>query len=168
MNRPSLPRAQRGATLIVGLIMLVLLTLVVTSAFTLSTTNLKAVGNMQFRDEAIAAANVAIEQVLGSPFTEKPTSEGLIVDIDNDGNTDYVVAIATPSCIRASQVVGDVEAKTGEGTSVTVGSVHAPLSFNTVWDIDATVTSAGTGASVRVRQGVRVLLLEAQKNKVCP
>ncbi len=167
MNRPSLPRAQRGATLIVGLIMLVLLTLVVTSAFTLSTTNLKAVGNMQFRDEAIAAANVAIEQVLGSPFTEKPTSEGLIVDIDNDGSTDYVVAIATPSCIRASQV-GDVEVKTGEGTSVTVGSVHAPLSFNTVWDIDATVTSAGTGASVRVRQGVRVLLPEAKKNEVCP
>ena len=66
MNRIALPRAQRGVTLIIGLIMLVLITLMVTTAFMLSNTNLKAVGNMQFRDEAIAAANVATEDVLSS------------------------------------------------------------------------------------------------------
>ena len=50
---------QQGAALIVGLIMLLLLTLMVTAAFTLSGVNLKAVGNMQSRAEATAAANAA-------------------------------------------------------------------------------------------------------------
>jgi hypothetical protein len=44
--------------------------------------------------------------------------------------------------------------------------------WNTVWDIQATVlTDDGLnvgGASVVVRAGVRALLSEAQKNIVCP
>ena len=94
--------AQRGAALLVGLIMLVLITLIVTSAFTLSTTDLKSVGNMQAKDEAIAAANQSIEQVLSSPFTTSPAAEDINVDINNDGITDYTVHIATPTCVRAS------------------------------------------------------------------
>ena len=42
--------------------------------------------------------------------------------------------------------------------------------WNTVWDVDASVDgdeNAG-GATVRVREGVRVLLTESQKNAVCP
>ena len=168
MNSAAFPHAQRGATLVVGLIMLVLITLMVTSAFMLSSINLKSVGNMQFRDEAVAAANKAIEQVLGSPFTAAPTEEEINVDIDNDGNIDYVVAIDTPTCIRASQVGGSAVLP-GTGSSVTLGlPPSAPPSFNTVWDIDATVTSVGTEAFVRVRQGVRVLLSQVQKNSVCP
>ena len=88
MIAPVTRRAQRGATLIVGLIMLVLLTLVATSAFMLSTGNLKAVGNMQFRNEATAAANMAIEQMISSAFTNAPTGETIPVDIDNNGSTD--------------------------------------------------------------------------------
>jgi hypothetical protein len=168
MRSLALPRQQRGVTLVIGLIMLVLITLMVTSAFLLSNTNLKSVGNMQFRDEAIAAANKAIEQVLGSPFTNAPAAEEINVDIDNDGTTDYVVDIATPTCVRASQIGGAAPTK-GSGSSVSFGlPPGAPPSFNTVWDIDATVTSAGTGAAVRVRQGVRVLLSQVQKNAVCP
>lgn len=56
---------QQGATLVVGLIMLVMTTLLTVSAFTLSGNNLKAVGNMQYKNEAIAAANMAIEQTIG-------------------------------------------------------------------------------------------------------
>jgi len=68
MRPPVALRAQRGATLVIGLIMLVLITLMMTSAFMLSSGNLRAVGNMQFRSEAMAAANLAIEQVLGTEF----------------------------------------------------------------------------------------------------
>jgi hypothetical protein len=39
--------------------------------------------------------------------------------------------------------------------------------WNTDWDIDATVTDNATGAKVRVRQGIRVLLSDAQKTTVC-
>ena len=80
--------AQRGATLVVGLIMLVLITVMVTSAFTLSSSNLKSVGNMQARDEAIAAGNRAIEQISASPFTDDPVAEEINVDIDTDGAPD--------------------------------------------------------------------------------
>ncbi|HEX7971112.1 MAG TPA: hypothetical protein VF501_02685, partial [Thiobacillus sp.] len=95
-------RAQRGATLVVGLIMLVLITLMVTAAFMISTGNLRAVGNMQYRNEAIAAGNRAVEQVLSSPFTNAPAAEQIFVDINNDGVPDYRADIATPTCIRAS------------------------------------------------------------------
>jgi len=156
-------RAQRGATLIVGLIMLVLLTLVATAAFMLSTGNLKAVGNMQFRNEAIAAANMAIEQVISSPFTNAPAAESINVDINNDGTVDYVVAIATPVCVRASVAGGGTPSSLSLAASLSSAAV-----WNTVWDINATVSDAVTGTSVRVLQGVRVLLGTAEKNVVCP
>jgi len=167
MIAPATLRAQRGATLIVGLIMLVLITLVVTAAFTISGGNLRAVGNMQFRNEAIAAANAATEEVLNSLLTggstAAPPSQTIAVDIDKNGKNDYSVTIATPTCIRASV------AAPGYSSSLSLGKVMSTQSFwNTVWDIQADVDDAVTGARVRVRQGVRVLLTQSQKNSVCP
>ncbi|MES2500922.1 MAG: PilX N-terminal domain-containing pilus assembly protein [Pseudomonadota bacterium] len=152
---------QRGVTLFVGLIMLVLITLMVTSAFTLSTTNLKSVGNMQAKDEAVAAANKAIEQVLSSPFTTAPTAEQINVDINNDGTADYLVAIATPVCIRASIESAAVK------SSGSLPSMSTFNSYNTIWDIEATVNDAKTGTKTTVRSGVRILLTQAQKDVVC-
>ena len=70
------------------------------------TTNFRSVSNMQFREEAIAAANKAIEQVISSPFTAAPAAEAINVDIDNDATTDYVVQIAAPLCVFATQAFG--------------------------------------------------------------
>jgi Tfp pilus assembly protein PilX len=158
---PAGERAQRGATLIIGLIMLVLITLIVVNAFTLSSTNLKSVGNMQVRDEAIAAANRAVELVLSSAFTNAPVAQSINVDINNDGTNDYVVVVAAPTCIRALAAASTAPSDGESGMST--GST-----WNTDWDIDATVTDAASGASVRVRQGVRVLLSDTQKTAVCP
>lgn len=161
------PSRQQGMTLIVGMISLVLITLLVTSAFVLSGTNLKSVGNMQFREEALAAANKGIEQMMSSGFATAPSSSVIDVDIDNDGDNDYVVNIATPTCVRATQIAG-AGGGSGSGSSVTLGFSAAPdPNYSTVWDIDATVTQAFSGASVRVRQGVRVLLTQAQYNLTC-
>ena len=161
------PSAQRGATLIVGLIMLTLITLLVTSAFTLSTSGLKSVGNMQARDEAIAAGNKAIEQVVSSPFTNAPAGETINVDLNNDGTTDYVVVLNTPTCVSAATIAGT----TVPPSSGTLGSAFAASTSNlyeTVWDLDANVTDPnGSGAAVRVHQGVRVLLTQTQYNAVC-
>ena len=155
-------QSQRGITLFVGLIMLVLITLMVTSAFTLSTTNLKSVGNMQAKDEAIAAANQAIEQVLSSSFTTAPTAEEINVDINNDGTPDYMASIAQPVCVRASLDDGAVK------SSIPLGpSLQKADTYNTVWDIVATVEDAKTGAKTIVQAGTRVLLTKAQKDAVC-
>ncbi|GAB3549339.1 hypothetical protein GCM10027343_30910 [Noviherbaspirillum agri] len=151
---------QHGATLIVGLIMLAVITVMVATAFTLSGTNLKAVGNMQFRDEATAAANMAIEQVVSAFMNTVPTAQVIPIDLNNDGNTDYSVSI-TPTCISSS-IVGDPSG-IGQKGSVELGPALSVgeggfIGFVTIWNIDASVTDPVSGASVRVHQGVRKLL----------
>ena len=156
---------QRGAALVVGMIMLLLITVMLITALNLGTTNFRAVSNMQFRNEAIAAANAAIEQVISSPFTDAPAAESINVDIDNNAPTDYVVEVAEPQCIFATQAFGAYPSSLSLPVSMTVAST-----WNTVWDLDATVNGGANagGAAVRVRSGVRVLLTESQKNAVCP
>lgn len=159
--------AQRGAALIVGLIMLLLITVMVTSAFTMSTTNLQSVGNMQFRDDAIAAANKATEQVLSSPFTTALVAQTINVDLNNDGTTDYEVDFDAPTCVGDREIVIAGAAP----SSVTLPSLSLPGStfYQTVWDLSASVTDPVSGAKVRVRQGVRVPPLTlAQYNAACP
>jgi hypothetical protein len=167
MSSPLSMHLQGGATLAIALIMLVMITVLVTSGFNLSNTNLAAVGNMQFRDEAIASANKAIEQVLSSPFTDSPAGQAIDVDIDNDDTPDYEVLFSAPTCISDSEIVVSGSAP----SSLTLGSSFAVAGstfYETIWDISATVTDANrSGASVQVHQGVRVLLTQAQYDAVC-
>ena len=159
--------AQRGATLVVSLILLTLMTLMVTTAFTLTTSNLKSVSNMRFRNEAIAAANIAIEQKIGSlcpsPCTTAPAADSINVDINRDNTTDYTVTINSPTCVKASLSTN------GSRSSVSLGSGMSSGDYwNTVWDIDATVIDPLSGASIKIRSGTRLLLSQTQKNTVCP
>lgn len=175
-------RRQGGAALIVGLIMLVLITLAVTAGFTLSNTNLKSVGNMQNRNEAVAASNRAIEEVAaslllpgvdGSPSLAAPQATVSLVDINNDGTNDYTVQISAPTCVRATKTTDTGGSTTGiggiGGNSSTAGSGlnTLPDQYNSVWDISTTVTDAATGTSTAVRQGVRALLSKEQFLALC-
>ena len=153
---------QRGATLVISLIMLVLMTLMVFSAFSLSSSNLKTVGNVQVREEAVASANEAMELVLSSAFADAPVAQTINVDINKDGATDYAVAIAIPTCVRALAGAAAGPSDVELPTSLSTGS-----SWNTEWNITATVTDAASGAVVTVVQGVRVLQSEAKKLAVC-
>ena len=157
MSHMTSLREQRGATLIVGLIMLVLITLMMVTAFMMSSTNLKAVGNMQARDEAIAAANVAIERVVSSDFTTAPVASTESVNIDNDGAIEYTVAVARPTCIKSVGIT-TLPASDPDATMCTVGSGGAPLCYETTWEISATVSPTGaaaaTGVAATVKQGI--------------
>ena len=152
MIKMKLQNLQKGATLVVGLIMLVMITLLMVSAFTLSGNNLKAVGNMQYRNEAIAAANVAIEQTINLNYAAidpaaYPTS--IDVDIDQDNTVDYTVSIPAPVCISGKPAPADL---------LTLSGVNANIQnsndFLTLWEIRADAASAATGASVIARQGI--------------
>jgi len=173
---------QGGAALIVGLIMLVLITLAVTAGFTLSNTNLKSVGNMQNRNEAVAAANRAIEEVAsslllpgvdGSPSLAMPQATQSRVDINNDGTTDYTVAIAPPTCVRATKSTDTGGGSSGPGgiggnSSTTGAGLNAlPDQYNSVWDISTSVTDTASGTVTAVRQGVRALLTKEQFEALC-
>lgn len=152
-------RRQRGVTLVVGLIMLVLITLVVTSAFMMSATNLKAVGNMQYRQEALAAANAAIEQVLSNDtIFLAPAAKTIVVG-------DYSVIVARPVCLYATDVVTNsssdtnpnilIESSAGGGGG---GGGGATGFKNTYWDVAASVNDAFSGAAVTAHQGVKITL----------
>jgi len=157
---------QRGVALVVSLIMLVLITLLVMTALNLASSGFRSVSNTQFRDEAIAASNVAIQQVISSPFFIDPADavEEINVDLDDDGNPDYVVDIAEPQCIFVS------EAEAGRASSLSLPpTMTSGSTWNSVWDIQATVapeSNAGE-AAVRIRTGVRVLLNQTQRDDVC-
>ena len=158
-RRLSFARYQRGATLIVGLIMLVLITLMVTSAFILSNGNLKAVGNMQFKDEAVSAANTAIEKSFG--LSSIPVGYTDFVDI---GAIRYTVAM-TRSCLREEAIA--IASTPGGGSSVTLGFSPSVKDYFVLWDYDATVTDSATGTTARVRQGIHQRLSQTQCDTLC-
>lgn len=164
MNWPVNRAANHGAALVVSLIMLALITVLVITALNLGSANFRAVSNSQFRDEAVAAAEFAVQEVLGSGFATNPQPDEILVDLDDDGQDDYVVNVARPQCIFASIAEEADQSSVGLPIEMSVAST-----WNTVWEIDATVAPAGNvaGAAVRIRSGVRVLLDQAQKEQVC-
>lgn len=143
---------QSGATLVVGLIMLVAITLLMISAFSLSGGNLKAVGNMQFRNEAIAAANIVIEQTINLNFAALDPADypaTVDVDIDQDDTADYVVTIKMPLCLKATPAPVNLDSLSGVNSNVTNSS-----DYLTLWEIEATAQNQATGASVVAKQGI--------------
>jgi hypothetical protein len=165
MKTRAARRGQRGAiTIFICMMMLIFITLMVVTAFSLSSVNLQSVGNAQVREEAISAAQSVIEEVVASPFTDDPVTaikDDFPVDINADGVTDYLIDLPQPECVRFTR------ANTSVASSVTLPGMTAVDAWNTIWELDATATDATTGARVRVRQGVRKLLSDTEKNLVC-
>lgn len=166
MRTIKAPKRERGAiTIFIALTMLVLITVMVTTAFRLSTTNMTAVGNVQIRKQALAAAKLEIEKVVGSPFTEDPSAavnNAIDVDIDNDDIADFVVAVEEPICERA------VPANSTSSSSVTLPGFNPGSTYHTTWRIRATASEAVSGASVALIHRVRVLLDRVDRDAVCP
>lgn len=177
MNRASygkrtVPR-QHGAVLLVALVMLTLMMLLTLSAFNSGGLNLKVVSNMQSRQEAIAAANQALQQTIGaSLFTQTRNYANTVnVDIDNDGNNDYTVQIQA-SCLSFSAYPPKgqyLDVADACNSSVKLGSA---LCQTVLWDISATATPStssafNAGASATVHQGVTTRLDTNQANNSC-
>ena len=154
-------RNQKGATLLIGLIMLVLLTLMAVTSFNLGKSNLQIVGNMQFRSEAEHAAEEAVELAISTPSSVTVPSTSS-VDVNADGTPDVSVTI-TPTLVQAniqknntpgldlgctlgqSQAFGIVGAATGNS-----------LCASTLYDLKAVAKEAATNASVELHQGVSI------------
>ncbi len=62
--RTRAPARQRGAALVVGMIMLAILTLLAITAMNTSSTELVMAGNEQFRERAFQVAEVGVEQAM--------------------------------------------------------------------------------------------------------
>ena len=182
------PARQRGATLLVAMIFLLLISLFAVSAFKSSTSHLRIVGNMQVRQESVAAAQQAIEQTISnSLFTISPqqvAASPVGVDLDGDGKTDYTAQLnPTPRCyrtqpIKTAQLNPDVPADQAcmQSAALQQSGIEMPdmgttsgnsLCAHSEWDVSAKVTDARTGSDVVVHQGVLVRVLEANANADC-
>jgi len=161
MMTPVARIKQSGAVLIVSLIMLVLITLTVVTSYNFSTTNLQAVGNMQFRQESIIAANMATEIVTSSAFTNSPAAQEIVIDIDDDGTNDYTVAISAPNCEDATAL------SSSSPSSISLPNMSSDATWNTLWKIEATVTDANSGASVKIVSGIRTVVNQTTKETNC-
>src|SRR5512135_1562909 len=135
---------QRGMTLVVGLIMLLVITLFVVSAIRLSTVSLRTVGNMQARSEAAAAGQRRIEDLMSSTtaFTS-PSASTVIVPVNG---VNYTVTTPVPACVKTVPVTGNSYDNSGLALQ------------DTYWDVQNTAANAASGAAVTTHQGVKVRL----------
>lgn len=185
----TLRRRQTGATLFVALIMLLVLMLFVTSSLNTSTTNLKVVGNMQSRTEALSTSQEVIETVLSTPlFIADPANAVLnacgaantvCTDVTGDGRPEYTTTLApAPSCvtvrpIKNSELVltntEDLGCSAGQQQQFGVaGAVTGDsLCANTVWEISATTVGNASDVSVTVTQGVGVRISVDDADAAC-
>lgn len=168
------PLRQRGATLVIAMIMLILATLFVLAAINMSSTNLLVIGNQQARNEAIEAAQQVVEQVASRDFTKAPANvpevvTPVTVDVNGGGRTGYTVTVPPPKCLNAVPVkLSDLKITSandfpcfGSGQSAQAGVPGGTGNGDsycsaTAWDISATAadTADSTGTTVTLHQGV--------------
>lgn len=179
-----LPASQRGATLLIGLIMLVLMTLVALTAFNLGQSNLQIVGNVQHRNEAISVAEAAVEEVVSNPtFYAQPTSllpSGSNVksyDVNSDGKDDIRVTVSS-TCAKGRMIpVDELMVSNPEdqacitGVGQTFGAIGTAtgdsMCASTLWDVKAEAVDAATKAKVVIFEGVDVRVSRDIKDTYC-
>lgn len=138
-------RYQKGATLFVALIFLLIMTLFAVSSVNLSTVNFKIVGNMQAMKYMDAAAQDAIEQVLSDASNySSPAAQTITSTV---AGVDYTVNVSQPQCI---------DSRTATGYSAVVQNI---IPEDNTWQITATVTDNVTGATATVNQGIEIRML---------
>lgn len=179
---------ERGVTLIVVMIFLVLMSFFAISAFNNTNGNLRIVGNAQYRQEAINAAQIAIEQTLSSAlFSTDPgavAASPVLVDIDGSGGTVYSATLTPqPKCYRAKTLKvsdlnpaiatdlscmadGSVQNSGLDIAGATAGTGDS-LCADTEWNIRAQVTYARTNTKVAINQGVSLRTLAADASNSC-
>lgn len=176
----STPRSQRGMTLLVGLIMLVLMTMIALTTFNVGKTNQAIVGNMQHRNEGIAAAEMAVEMAVSTtkffdtpnavfaPTANCAVNNAICVDANGDGKTDFTVSLTPPpTCLRGRVIMlSELDLSKSEDLDCTkeVKQTHGmagtgtgeSLCAESLWEITAEAVDPNTSTKVTVAQGFGV------------
>lgn len=180
-------RRQGGTALLVAIIFLLLLSTLALTGLRSSTTNVQIVGNMQARQEVVAAAQMLIEQTISTDeFARNPqgvyTAARVVTDLNGDGTTDATAVLATPPvCLRARSVAltdldpsNELDAPcfasaslTNPGLVSTGGAPAGSLCADTEWQIVARATDNRTGAAMTLSQGVTLRASVVGLNTIC-
>lgn len=169
---------ERGATLVVALVILLLLAFFGLSAYHTSLTDMKASGNMQARTEALNAAQEAIETAISTAqfFTDPANAlqapcgapNTFCVDYNGDGLPEYIARLVPSPACMTKKVISVVELNLADaedlgcavGQAQNFGIAGAgngdSLCANTVWQVTAEASAPASGAKVTVSQGVGI------------
>ena len=151
---------QRGAACVVGLIMLVLITIMLITALNLGTSSFRSVGNMQFRNEAIAAAKSRSRSDSVPDFTEPPAMSSSNVNV---GANEYP-GRGDPDLRRCRTGIH----RPKEQCQARSPPCRLHRSGARPGTSGAVVNDEQTGASVEVHAGSRVQLEDSDKQQSCP
>jgi len=146
-------RRQEGATLFVTLIMLVVLTLFALSAFSLSSVNLKIVGNYQAQKETEALVARTIEQVMSTVTLFTTPAATCLPSGAAPSGTPLACASTTDVLVEKAHCNYTAPAK---GYTKKIGELTPE---DTSWEVRASYTDPVTKASTAIVQGVGVRLL---------
>ena len=156
---------QRGTTLLIALVFLVILTLFAVSGMNTGIVNLRSANNAQMMVEAEYAAQQQVEQMLSSAANFRYTQAGMLgwpalttttnVDVNGDGFTDFVVVTNRPRCINVREIIGEYSDEVRRQGS-------APREH--VWEVTAVTSDSVFGASASMREGIRIRL---EPNYLC-
>lgn len=188
-------KRQSGATLVIGMIMLVLMTLFAVTSFTLGRGEYQIISNMQFRSEAESAAQMALEQVVSKlNFASNPANvfpspcagaNTFCVDSTGDGVSDVTVSIKSradptkPTCIVARMIKNSALDLSNEsdlgcvaGASQSFGVAGATtgdsLCADSVWDVQAEAVDSLTNAKAVITEGLAVRVASDNIAASCP
>lgn len=165
-------KKQQGATLLVGMIMMVVLTLLVVFGIRSGNTNLRIAGNMQVQAETGAATQQVIERVIEQI---KLTEDLSLINEQQVpvtmGNVTYTVTVADMNkCVMDVPVLNSTLLKSNPNDLPCIESIDGDPSFNPdgtpttkpsacktqQWDIEASVTDGTSGTKVTYVQGINI------------
>lgn len=177
---------QRGATLLVALIMLVLMTLAAVMSFNVARSNSAIIGNQQAVQGTTNSAKEALEEALSHTyFADSPSapfgnSATKTYDTNGDGTADVTVTMTPAPCVRLVTIlpvdptdttsqgcVGGVLQNMGVEGAAQSGTTCADV----IWELTAAATDNVTEARTTAVQGVRVrqdVNAAVNAGKYCP
>lgn len=189
-------RQQRGITLILSMIMLVLLTVMALSSFNIGKSGLLVVGNAQHQMQATNVAQSVIQQVISTPnFAESPDNvldnsncpteygappNSRCVDLYGDAKTVMVVAMSPqPQCLQVQAIPAasldlskpqDLGCAVGENQNMGIAGVvtGASLCSNSTWEVNAAASDPVSRAQAVISQGVSMRISNDSAATSCP
>lgn len=191
----KLTRHQRGATLIVALIFLILLTLFAVTSFNLGKTSMQTVGNMQHRNEAMGAAQQIVEEAASTtrlfetPAAIIPNGNAACnggapntkcVDVNGDGKADITVQLTpTPTCVKAQPILNSqldpsnpqdkgCSVQQAQGFGVAGAATGNSLCSDSTWEVTAVAQDNLTQAQYLVTEGIGVRVSTDDIARSCP
>lgn len=163
MNKSS-PIRQQGATLVIALIMLVMITLFAVTMVRLSNTSMQVVGNMQTQRSLEASAQHAIENKISTidffnDAVDNVNQFATATFVDETPTSPLVTPTSSVVTVRIQKPVCVAQR---EATGYSLGSPLTPQ--DNVFEVKATSTDSVTNASVELVQGFKIRMTAGSCN----